>query len=159
MGKNLDELNEVSKEIINVLKSKIEIKSKSENFPNTNKIYSLSNVINFLNDKYSTLKICQAFDDINNCNELNIKYILVKNFYYNEKIPYYYLNNIIADEEAINIKSELERWSEENSRNYNLRKKETKKRLSKKIKKRKVSEKQLNALKKARESKKIKNEN
>lgn len=154
MSKKISELNEVSKEILKVLKSKVEIKSESENFSNSSKIYSIANIINALNDKYKTLKICQALDDVDNCEELNVKYILVKNFYFDERFPYFYLSDIVSDKEAISLKEKLESWSEKQARSYNLRKKEMKKKLTKQSKKRKVSQKQLDALKRAREAKK-----
>jgi hypothetical protein len=155
MAKKLEQLNEVSNAILEMLKSKPEVKSKSDCFPNTHSgLYSQSNMISYLEKKYTSLKVVQALNDLQICKEIGLYSINVKNLYFNETYPYYYFVEFTTNIDAIKIANEYVAWSKEQAKEITQRRKEER---SKSVsKKRKVSQKQIDALARARQAKKDK---
>jgi len=158
MAKKLEQLNEVANAVLDMLKSKPEVKSKSECFPNTHSgIYSQSSMIFHLEKKYNDLKVVQALNDLQVCKEIDLCFLTVKNLYYEETYPYFYFGEFTTEEEAKKIANEYEAWSKEQAKEIVAQRLEHRRKSV--TKKRKVSQKQIDALARAREAKKNKKEN
>jgi hypothetical protein len=159
----------VEQEILKMLskqpkvKSRGNVESKEVNFPDEKGLYSRAGIKTYLEDKFTNLKIDVGIDKA--ANNDNIKTIRVKNYEYNETYPYYYDNDKISSDEVKKIKKQYEDWSKEQAADSIEKRKELKEKsikASKKKKRKPVSEetkkKRAEALKKAREAKKKKNE-
>ncbi|MBD3198242.1 MAG: hypothetical protein GF317_24550 [Candidatus Lokiarchaeota archaeon] len=156
MAKKLKDLNEVCHAILDIAKSKPERKSRSDKYPNEFGLYSLSGFIFLLEDKYTTLKVSQSMTDIALCKEVELSHIMVKNHYYDIITPYYYSPEVLSEEEAKEIADKYEQWSKKQAIPYIIARKEARKKSASQTKKRKVSQKQLDALARARAAKKAK---
>ena len=159
MAKKIEQLNEVSNAVLEMLKSKPELKSKSECFPNTHSgVYSQAGLILNLASKYTDLKVCQGLNDLQDCKEIDLRCVKVKNFYYEDVYPYYYFAEFTTDEEAKAIATEYEVWSKIQAKDIMAARKENRKKNVQTTKKRKVSQKQKDALARARAAKQKKKE-
>ena len=155
--------NPIKDDILKILRTTPKIKLGDEeynNYPDEHKLYSVAGLCAKLGDKYTTLKIDQALNDLKTKDkEVDIKVIGAKNYEYDDKTAYYYLTDVVDEDEVKEIKKEYEDWSKEASEDAIDRRKARKTRRDKDTKKvgtRKATQKQLDALEKAREARKKK---
>ena len=122
-------LNEAKKddakeEILKMLKSKPTITMSNENWPTEKGIYSQAGMIRHLKDQYTTQQVLNALHDIKNDKSVDIKFIRVMNYKYNEPYPYYYLG--LTEAEAKDIKEKYEEKNEVVNKKFVDKRKETK---------------------------------
>lgn len=161
-----EKFNPVKEDILKVLRNTPKIKMGTEeynNYPDEHKLYSIAGLCNKLGDKYSTLKIDQGIHDLRNKykKEVDLKVISAKNYEFDDNTAYYYLGDVVDTDEAKEIKKEYENWSKEKSKEAIDKREDRKKRRDKETKKvggRKATQKQLDALEKAREARAKKKE-
>lgn len=91
-------------------------------------IYSIADMKRHLRDKgFTTDNVDQAFHELKNDKEFDIKSISVKNYLYDENVPHFYID--MTKEEAKEIKKDLEEQSKEmNQDKIEKRKERSKKR-------------------------------
>lgn len=110
-------LNETKKsagaslELMKMFDDKPSVKIGNDKWPDEKGIYSQSGMIKNFKDKYSTDDILGALHILRNDKKIKLDMILVKNFVYDEKLPYYYTG--LTKEEATKIKDSYEKENEE----------------------------------------------
>ncbi len=97
-------------EIIKMLDSKPTITMSSDKWPTEKGIYSQSAIIKFLKGKFTTDQVLGGLNDLNNDKKSDLKNIKVKNYYYNETYPYYFMG--LTEDEAKKAKESYEEKNE-----------------------------------------------
>jgi hypothetical protein len=114
---------ETSLEILKMLEDKPSVALNNEKWPDEKDLYSQPGIIKFFEGKYSTDQVLAGLHALKNDKKSGLKNLSVKNFFYNESLPYYYVG--MNMEEAKDVKDEYENKSEADTKKV-TKKQETK---------------------------------
>lgn len=146
--------DDAKEEILKMLNSNPTVTMSNDKWPTEKGIYSQAGMIRYLKDKYNNNQVLNALHDIKNDKKSGIKHIMVKNYYYNESYPYYYIG--LTEAEAKEAKEKYEEKNEVVNKKTIDKRKETKvaakkaaeeKRPAKKVSAKKVAAKKAPAKK------------
>ena len=137
--------DDAKEEILKMLEDKPTVKMSNDNWPTEKGIYSQAGMIRFLKDKYTNHQVLGGLHDIKNDKKSGLKHVMVKNYYYNESYPYYYIG--LTEEEANKIKESYEEKNEVVNKDAIEKRKESKKANAKKVAEKKKPAKKVPAKK------------
>lgn len=95
----------IQEKIMKLFKERPEIKSKSDNWPDSKNVYKLGDIKEFVGG--DNIKTDGAFHDLMKDDD-KIKSISVKIKYYNQSYPYYYHTDHTSEDEAKEAKERME---------------------------------------------------
>jgi len=116
--------DDAKEEIISMLNANPTVTMSNDMWPTEKGIYSQAGMIRYLKDKYNNNQVLNALHDIKNDKKSGIKHIMVKNYYYNENYPYYYIG--LTEAEAKEAKEKYEEKNEVVNKKTIEKRKETK---------------------------------
>ena len=102
------EKSSIEDKIMKLFKEKPEIKSETDNWPDSKCIYNISHIKKYVDS--DNTKVDQIFQDLKSKNK-KIKFISVKNSAYNTTYPYFYDEDYTTKEQAEKCKKEMEDFS------------------------------------------------
>lgn len=131
--------DDAKEEILKMLESKPTVKMSNDNWPTEKGLYSQAGIIRHLKGQFTNHQVLNALHDIKNDKKIGLKHVMVKNYYYNESYPYYYLG--LSEKEANETKESYEEKNEVINKDAIAKRKESKKAAAKKAEEKKPAKK------------------